>query len=76
MNIPDKKIHSQHHFVTPHCTIIFERLRSGRTARRVMKQTLDVHCTVHETFYAIGYPGPVVNHLAVLRAILFQLSDG
>ena len=28
--------------------------------RRVTIQTLDVHCTVHDSFYAIVYPGPVL----------------
>ena len=44
-----------------HRTIISERLRTGRTARRVTLQTLDVQYMTQ--MYAIGYPGPVFNHL-------------
>ena len=67
-------MHSQHHFChNAHRSIISERLRIGRTARRVMIQTLDV--TYMTNMYAIGYPGPVFNHLGsiyVLFMVIYQ----
>ena len=50
--------------------IISERLQTGRTARREMIQTLDLQYMTH--IYAIGYPGPVFNHLATNSITFFS----
>ena len=76
MNIPDKKkTFSALLCHNAHRTIISERLRIGRTAHRVTLQTLDVQYMTQ--MYAIGYPGPVFNHLGFysLSLIYFKILE-
>ena len=63
MNIPDKKIHSQHHFVTMLTVQIY--LRDWEVQVYVPpSDATNTGCTVRDALYAIGYPGPLINHLA------------
>ena len=59
MNLPVKKYITASLCHHAHCTIISERLRSVRPA----SDATNTECTVHDALYAIGYPGPVFNHL-------------
>ena len=60
MNIPVKKMHSQHHFVTMLTVQIY--LRDWEVYVPPSDAT-NTACTVRDALYAIGYPGPLFNHL-------------
>ena len=66
MNIPDKNTLTaslSHH---AHHTIISKRLISVYVPP---SDATNNGCTVHDALYAIGYPGPVFNHLALTSPI-------
>ena len=66
MNIPDKKIYSQHHFVTMLTVQIYLRDCEVQVYVPPSDATNTV-CTVRDALYAIRYPGPLFNHLGVYQ---------
>ena len=73
MNIPDKKntftASLCHH---AHRTNISERLISVQYVPP--SDATNTGCTVRDALYAIGYPGPVFNHLSTTD-LWFRRSD-